>query len=179
MHRKHSTGCSPSRQQSSTSATQTSLEGTPNIETIDGPSNPESGRGRSRSCFDTSRSKRIRLFDNTFLENLTMTSPRVFAVIWCSVFAVATYASWRTADLAMSLGFIALGGIIWTIHEYVTHRFVFHFRISSPLWQRIVYLAHGNHHVNSNDPLRNMMLPVVSLTTNSADRGSGTPCARR
>src|SRR3546814_16967356 len=52
---------------------------------------------------------------------------------------------------------------MWTLTEYALHRFVFHWEPKSAVLRRSVFIMHGNHHAVPNDPLRNLMPPVVSL----------------
>src|SRR3546814_4613013 len=52
---------------------------------------------------------------------------------------------------------------MWTLTEYALHRFVFHWEPKSAVLRRFVFIMHGNHHAVPNDPLRNLMPPVVSL----------------
>lgn len=112
---------------------------------------------------DRSRSQRIRLFRSDRLERLTLVSPQAFAVTWLAVLALALHASWRAASLTMWIGFLLLGLLIWTLFEYVLHRFIFHLRVKSKLGQWLIYLVHGNHHVAPGDSHRNIMPPIVSV----------------
>jgi len=114
---------------------------------------------KDRSC-----PQRIRLFRSDQLEQLTLVSPKMFALTWFVVLALALYASWRTASLAVSIGLILLGLLIWTLFEYVMHRFIFHLKLKSKLGHWLIYLAHGNHHIAPGDAYRNIMPPIVSIT---------------
>ncbi len=65
--------------------------------------------------------------------------------------------------LAQLLALLAVGLVLWTLTEYVLHRFVFHWQPASALMEQFVFIMHGNHHAVPNDPLRNLMPPMVSL----------------
>jgi sterol desaturase/sphingolipid hydroxylase (fatty acid hydroxylase superfamily) len=55
------------------------------------------------------------------------------------------------------------GFFIWTLAEYILHRFVFHFEGEGPIAQRLHFLIHGLHHADPIDPSRLVMPPVASL----------------
>ncbi len=58
----------------------------------------------------------------------------------------------------------ALGLLFWTLTEYAMHRWVFHFKATTKAGQYLVFLFHGIHHDDPQDPTRLVMPPVVSLT---------------
>jgi sterol desaturase/sphingolipid hydroxylase (fatty acid hydroxylase superfamily) len=113
-----------------------------------------------------SRPQRIRLFRDERMERLTLISPSSFVVVWVAVLALALFASWGTAGLAVSIGLVLLGVLIWTLFEYVMHRFIFHLKLKSQFGKWLLFLMHGNHHVDPGDHYRNLMPPIVSLCVN-------------
>ena len=106
---------------------------------------------------------RIRLFRNDFLERFTLISPAAFAVTWTIFLGFAIYASWGVTSFGKSIALVALGVLIWTLFEYVMHRFVFHLKFTSEWGRGLIFIAHGNHHSMPGDPYRNIMPPVVSV----------------
>lgn len=107
--------------------------------------------------------QRLRLFESELLEKLTVISPRSFVAIWAVVLAGALYAGWGTARVAVALGLLCAGLFIWSLFEYVMHRFLFHLELKSDLGRRVIFVMHGNHHVQPGDPYRSMMPPIVSV----------------
>ena len=61
------------------------------------------------------------------------------------------------------IGLIVAGLFIWTITEYLLHRFIFHFHTSSDFGKRITFMFHGVHHDYPNDTKRLVMPPSVSI----------------
>jgi sterol desaturase/sphingolipid hydroxylase (fatty acid hydroxylase superfamily) len=57
---------------------------------------------------------------------------------------------------------LAAGYMIWTLTEYLGHRFLFHTEFPGKLGARIHYLIHGVHHDHPSDPLRLVMPPLLS-----------------
>lgn len=111
---------------------------------------------------------RIRLFKNDFLERFTVISPAAFAVTWTIFLGVAVYASWGVTSMGVSLALVAGGVLIWTLFEYVMHRFIFHLKFKSEWGQKLIFIAHGNHHSMPGDPYRNIMPPLVSVVISCA-----------
>jgi len=106
---------------------------------------------------------RIKLFENKYLEQLTLISPRTFAVTWAVVLPLAAWIGWGAATPLQGLALFAAGLVVWSLCEYVLHRFLFHWELDVPAVKWLVFLIHGNHHDNPNDPLRDMMPLSVSL----------------
>jgi sterol desaturase/sphingolipid hydroxylase (fatty acid hydroxylase superfamily) len=64
-----------------------------------------------------------------------------------------------------ALGLFALGVFVWTLLEYVLHRFLFHFEPDpqSELQVDAMWLIHGIHHDYPSDPDRLVMPPFATL----------------
>ncbi|MFM8321659.1 MAG: sterol desaturase family protein [Chloroflexota bacterium] len=111
----------------------------------------------------------IRLFKSDFLEFFTHISPLVVLVIWAPVVGYFIYRSLVTLAAPAvywmtPLGF--LGGVfLWTLTEYLLHRFLFHFhpKNASAALERIIFLFHGVHHAQPQLKTRLVMPPVVSI----------------
>ncbi|RZM31643.1 MAG: fatty acid hydroxylase [Sphingomonas sp.] len=112
---------------------------------------------------DRSTARRIRLFQSDLLERFTLISPAAFAVTWTIFLSCAVYASWGATSLGVSLALIAGGLLIWTLFEYAMHRFIFHLKLKSAWWKRLIFVTHGNHHAMPGDRYRNIMPPIVSV----------------
>ena len=111
----------------------------------------------------------VRLFRSNFLEFFTHISPVVVLIIW--VPAVVFFV-WRSADqVALPAGAswlqipvaVLLGVFIWTLTEYVVHRFVFHYHARTPGLQKIFFMFHGVHHHQPQCKTRLVMPPAVSI----------------
>jgi sterol desaturase/sphingolipid hydroxylase (fatty acid hydroxylase superfamily) len=55
------------------------------------------------------------------------------------------------------------GLLVWTLTEYLLHRFAFHYEPRSDWGKRIHFLTHGVHHDYPNDSKRLVMPPSVSI----------------
>lgn len=110
----------------------------------------------------------IRLFKNPLLEALTHVHPSLPFIIWIPVIVYLLYGS-IVAGIggAAFVGYLAGGLFLWTLTEYGFHRYVFHFKAKSKAGQYLVFLFHGIHHDDPQDPTRLVMPPVVSITLGS------------
>ena len=55
------------------------------------------------------------------------------------------------------------GLFIWTLTEYLLHRFVFHYQPTSKLGKHLHFMMHGVHHDYPSDATRLVMPPSVSI----------------
>ena len=109
------------------------------------------------------RYKSIRVFKSPFLEYFTHVPPLLPLAIWGPV---VCYFFWRTFKLdALSAGntlaMVVVGIAVWTLAEYLLHRFIFHFNAKGHFQKRIQFIIHGMHHDDVDDPTRLVMSPVV------------------
>jgi len=55
------------------------------------------------------------------------------------------------------------GIFLWTLFEYVCHRFAFHWHPKTPFQRHAHFLGHGLHHITPEDELRLVFPPVISI----------------
>lgn len=107
----------------------------------------------------------IRLFKNPVLESLTHVHPIVPLIVWTPVVLFLLYRG-ASVKSVNTLEFIILffaSLLLWTFVEYVLHRYVFHWNAKSRAGKYLVYLFHGLHHDDPQDPTRLVMPPVPAL----------------
>ncbi|MBS1063289.1 sterol desaturase family protein [Gluconobacter wancherniae] len=115
--------------------------------------------------FRTSRphATRVRLFRNHWLELTTLTPFPVFVSIWSPIILFTLVMACQTETLsALIIGF-PCGLLAWSLFEYAAHRYVFHLSLKSVAGQKFIFLLHGNHHADPQDPLRSIMPLTVTL----------------
>ena len=111
----------------------------------------------------TDHGRQLRLFESRWLESLTVISAPMFILLWSITLPFIAWVAWSMAGTGRSMLLLPVGVLVWTIVEYTLHRFVFHWAAGSTLGKQFVFIMHGNHHEAPNDPLRNLMPPIVSL----------------
>lgn len=106
-----------------------------------------------------------RLFSNAFLEKFTHVHPITPILLWGPVVSVLLYRGFSGGQLGVAVVLAwVLGGILtWSLAEYLIHRFVFHFVARRLFLKRVVYLFHGIHHDQPDDPTRLVMPPIAGV----------------
>jgi sterol desaturase/sphingolipid hydroxylase (fatty acid hydroxylase superfamily) len=106
-----------------------------------------------------------KMFENPFLDFFSRVHVAVIPVIFIPFIGYFIYKALFMLNVsALNFsGFFFIGIIIWTFFEYWFHRLVFHYKPSSDMGKRFIFMAHGIHHDYPNDSMRLVMPPVVSL----------------
>lgn len=115
--------------------------------------------------FISNSSDSIRIFKNDLFESLSKVHYYVPLIVYVPVIS---FLGWKSfTDVHMSLmhftGWLLAGLFLWTITEYVLHRWVFHFYPKSEFGQRIHFIFHGVHHDYPNDSKRLVLPPSASI----------------
>lgn len=110
----------------------------------------------------------IRLFKSDFLEFFTHISPVTVTIIWLPVvFFLLIQSIWSVDSESVFPTSIPLGVVVglflWTLSEYILHRFLFHFQPRQAWQEKIIFLFHGIHHAQPQCKTRLVMPPVVSV----------------
>lgn len=113
----------------------------------------------------------IRLFKSPLLEAMTHVHPSIPFVIWVPVVLFQLYLGAQTVPGLLWAGLFFLGVGFWTLTEYGMHRWVFHYDASTKAGKYLVFLFHGIHHDDPEDPTRLVMPPVVSIALGLAFYG--------
>src|ERR1700761_1344272 len=106
-----------------------------------------------------------RMFKSDLLESLSKVHFTVPLYIFVPVIIFFVYKA-----IALQIGllyfveYFILGLFIWTLTEYIMHRFVFHYAPPDKPWaQRIHFIFHGVHHDYPSDAKRLVLPPSVSI----------------
>ncbi len=108
------------------------------------------------------------MFRVDFIERyFSRVQPWQVLALWIPVsLFLAVRSAWDPALTAgRAMGLAACGVAVWTLVEYLLHRFLFHFKApqSSELATDLWYLLHEVHHEYPYDRDRLVMPPIVSL----------------
>jgi sterol desaturase/sphingolipid hydroxylase (fatty acid hydroxylase superfamily) len=109
----------------------------------------------------------IRLFKSDFLEFFTHIHPAVVLLLYVPVVLLFLGRGIleRAAGESVAPVFLgyAAGLLVWTLTEYLLHRFFFHYEPTQPWLQRAWYLIHGVHHEQPQCKTRLVMPPILSI----------------
>ncbi len=106
-----------------------------------------------------------RMFENPFLEKLTHTHIAI-PLIFFSMYAIALL-YWSYDHQYLSFIYTALvflsGVLLFTLVEYLMHRYLFHLPPTSKFNEKVAYKIHGIHHDYPKDKDRLAMPPILSI----------------
>lgn len=105
------------------------------------------------------------LFGN-FLEPLSKTPWWIVPTLWLPPVAYGTFLAGTHFSLPVTAAYWVLGVCIWTLVEYILHRFLFHLDDYLPDNRAFItlhFLLHGIHHYLPMDRLRLVMPPTLFL----------------
>lgn len=115
--------------------------------------------------FVSNKDETVRMFRNDFLERLSRIHFSVPLFIFVPVITYFLYKAIFYFHLSFPslLACFMLGLFVWTLTEYVLHRFVFHWQPPGKIGERIHFIFHGVHHDYPSDSKRLVMVPSVSI----------------
>lgn len=119
----------------------------------------------SEKLFVSAKDESVRIFKSDILDKMSrvhFTMPLVLyvpVVIYCLYIALAKYSN----PVWLAIILFGMGVFIWTLAEYILHRFVFHYEPTTQWGKRLHFLTHGIHHDYPNDSKRLVMVPVISI----------------
>jgi sterol desaturase/sphingolipid hydroxylase (fatty acid hydroxylase superfamily) len=115
--------------------------------------------------FISNKKETVRMFNNDLLEKLSRVHPSIPVIIYLPLILFFLYNSFIVYKISFSKIFVLFifGFFIWTVTEYLLHRFIFHFEAKSEIGKKLHFIIHGVHHDYPNDPKRLVMPPSVSI----------------
>ncbi len=115
--------------------------------------------------FVSNKDETVRMFKSDFLEALSKVHPSVPLIIYVPIILFMLYLSINAYHMPVFsiLGLMVFGIFIWTLTEYLLHRFIFHWELKSKIGAKIHFIFHGVHHDYPSDSRRLVMPPSVSI----------------
>lgn len=109
----------------------------------------------------------IRLFKSDYLEFFTHIHPAVVLLLFVPVVLYFGYLGMIELGARAGFGAVIAAGVagffVWTLTEYLMHRFVFHYEPTHPALKWVWYLIHGVHHEQPQCKTRLVMPPILSI----------------
>lgn len=106
----------------------------------------------------------IKLFKSNLFNSLSKVHYTVPLYIFIPAIVFFAYNAFSHGINITDFAIYFVGGlIIWTITEYVLHRFVFHYHPTSEFGKKIHFIFHGVHHDYPRDKKRLVMPPSASI----------------
>jgi len=113
----------------------------------------------------SNKDETARMFKSDFFEAFSKVHWTVPLFIYLPVIVYFLYNSIIVFQLTIGtiFLFIVIGIAIWSLTEYLLHRFVFHYVPSGKFGAKMHFIFHGVHHDYPNDTKRLVMPPSVSI----------------
>jgi len=110
----------------------------------------------AKKLYVSNSTESSRMFKNGFLESLTKVHYTVPLIFWIPVIGYLVYKAYAVGGMPGTtvLLYAMLGLVIWTLTEYVMHRWLFHYHPTTEWGKRINFIFHGVHHDYPKDRLR-------------------------
>jgi 4-hydroxysphinganine ceramide fatty acyl 2-hydroxylase len=111
------------------------------------------------------KNETVRMFQSDFMEFFSRVHPATPLVLYMPVVSYMLYVSFWQQKLSILTvaGLFLLGTLLWTLLEYMIHRYIFHYEPKTRLGKRLHYIVHGVHHDYPNDARRLVMPPSISI----------------
>lgn len=104
-----------------------------------------------------------RMFETPLIERFSRIHPATPFVFWIPILALILVRENLPGGGGAELGALAQAGLlmagilVWTLVEYLLHRFVFHYQGPKPWQRRVFFIIHGVHHDYPQDTDRLVM----------------------
>jgi dihydroceramide fatty acyl 2-hydroxylase len=104
------------------------------------------------------------MFERRWMERLSRTHPAAPFLFWLPALCWPALRAVQSGLGALTLTLLATAGVLlWSLLEYVIHRFIFHHAGTRPWQRRLHFLVHGVHHEYPRDADRLVMPLGVSI----------------
>src|SRR6184192_3853252 len=113
----------------------------------------------------SNKNETVRMFESDFMEFFSRVHPVIPLALYLPVVGYMLYVSlWRRqlSFVAVAALFL-LGILLWTLIEYLIHRYIFHYEPKTRWGKQLHFVIHGVHHDYPNDAKRLVMPPVISI----------------
>lgn len=111
------------------------------------------------------KNETVRMFESNFMELLSHVHPATPLILYLPFIVYQLYVALAQKNLPVLAvtGLFLAGVLIWTLLEYIIHRYIFHYEPRSRWGRRLHFMVHGVHHDYPQDATRLVMPPSVSI----------------
>lgn len=115
--------------------------------------------------FVSAKNESPRMFSNDLLDKFSRAHPIIVPIVFLPLISYFIYSAFANHGMTWgkAIGWFAAGLFVWSIFEYIMHRYVFHLHIDSEFGKKFHFYVHGVHHDYPNDEMRLVIPPGASL----------------
>ena len=119
----------------------------------------------AEQLFVSRKNETVRMFKSDFMEFFSHVHPATPLLIYGPVIVYMLYVALgqRQLSILSVAGLFLIGVFIWTLLEYMIHRYGFHHEAKTRIGRQFHFIVHGVHHDYPNDARRLVMPPVISI----------------
>jgi sterol desaturase/sphingolipid hydroxylase (fatty acid hydroxylase superfamily) len=117
----------------------------------------------AKSKYVSNKNETIPLFKNPVLEYFSHIHPVTPIIVYVPVIMVCAYFGFQVVEWYTGLAAFLGGVLLWTLTEYIIHRWVFHYEPKTEWGRKAHFLVHGIHHDYPRDETRLVMPLLVSV----------------
>jgi 4-hydroxysphinganine ceramide fatty acyl 2-hydroxylase len=117
----------------------------------------------AKSKYVSNKNETIPLFKNSVLEYFSHIHPITPVIVFVPVIIACAYFGFLSVPVLNGILAFAGGVLLWTLTEYVIHRWVFHYHPKTETGKKVHFLVHGIHHDYPRDATRLVMPLLVSV----------------
>ncbi len=117
----------------------------------------------AKSKYVSNKNETIPLFKNSFLEYFSHIHPVTPVIVFVPVLLICAYFGFQRVPVINGVLAYFGGILLWTLIEYVIHRWAFHYHPKSATGKKVHFLVHGIHHDYPRDATRLVMPLLVSV----------------
>src|SRR6202011_1171332 len=120
---------------------------------------------QAKRFYISNKSESVPMFESRFMEFFTHVHPATPLVLYVPVIVYMLYRALAQEDMSILaiLPLFLAGILMWTLLEYIVHRYVFHYEPKTSAGKTLHFIIHGVHHDYPNDASRLVLPPVISL----------------
>lgn len=111
----------------------------------------------------SNKNETIRLFKNPVLEYFSHIHPITPIIVFVPVLTILFYFGLQEIGIGYALVSFIFGILLWSLTEYIIHRWAFHYDPKSAIGKKVHFLVHGIHHDYPRDATRLVMPLLVSI----------------
>ena len=118
-----------------------------------------------KKFYISNKNESVPIFESRFMEFFSHVHPATPVILYVPVIAYMLYRAFAQGNMLTLtiLGLFLLGVLMWTLLEYIVHRYVFHYEPKTSAGKTLHFIIHGVHHDYPNDASRLVLPPVISL----------------
>jgi len=117
----------------------------------------------AKSKYVSNKNETIPLFKNPFLEYFSHIHPVTPIIVYMPILAVCAYFGFLRVTWYNGVIAYVCGILLWTLTEYIIHRWAFHYQPKTEWGKKAHFLVHGIHHDYPRDATRLVMPLLVSV----------------